>query len=480
MTQTSSAEFISQLKEIVGEPGILTEPSAVVGYLSDWRGDSSGEALAVVRPNSTTEVAEVVRACSAANVAVVPQGGNTGMCGGAVPSAVPASDSNAPAGQVVLSLTRMRSIRAVDTVENTITVEAGVTLQEVQEGAAAEERLFPLSLGSEGSCTIGGNLSTNAGGTSVLRYGMMRQLTLGLEVVLPDGRVWDGLRPLRKDNTGYDIKQLFIGAEGTLGIITSAVLALSSATPVTATAWVGLKELAAGPALLDRVRKHTGDALTAVELMSAQALSMVLKHVRGVSNPLADSVDWALLIEVTGPQGAPVDDALQAAIEAAANDELITDAVFAVSASSRAKLWTLREAISEAQKLEGPSLKHDITVPISRLADFVSAASKRLNEICPGIRLVTFGHVGDGNLHFNLSQPEGGDDAEFLAQTADLTAAVYWSVNHYAGSISAEHGIGVTKREALAQSKDEIELELMRTVKGAFDPRGIMNPGKVL
>lgn len=480
MPQTSSAELLAQLRELLDEPGVLTEPSDMAGYLSDWRGAYSGEALAVARPTTTNEVAEVVRACAAANVAVVAQGGNTGLCGGAVPSDVPAVELNNIAGQVVLSLTRMRKVRAVDPVENTITVDAGVTLREVQEAAAEVGRLFPLSLGSEGSCTIGGNLSTNAGGATVLRYGMMRQLALGLEVVLPDGRIWDGLRPLRKDNTGYDLKQLFIGAEGTLGIITSAVLSLFPATPTTATAWVGLRDLTAGPAVLNLARTQAGDVLTAAELMSNQALSMVLKHVPGASSPLSEPVDWAVLLEVTGQQGAPVDETLQAVVEAAAEDELITDAVFAVGTAPRAKLWMLRESISEAQNLEGPSLKHDITVPISRLVDFASAASARLNEICPGIRLVTFGHVGDGNLHYNLSKPEGSDDAAFMAQATELTDAVYESVNFHGGSISAEHGIGASKRGALVKSKDKVELDIMRIVKVALDPHGFMNPGTVL
>ncbi|HET6560422.1 MAG TPA: FAD-binding oxidoreductase [Marmoricola sp.] len=468
-----SPRLLDDLRAVVGPAGLLTPADDLAAYTADWRGAHRGRAAAVVRPGSTEEVARVVRLCHEAGVAVVPQGGNTGLCGGAVPD-----DSGE---QVVLQLGRLRRIRDVDPVEDTVTVEAGVVLHDVQAAAAAAGRLFPLSLGSEGSCTIGGNLATNAGGTAVVRYGMVRDLTLGLEVVLPDGRVWDGLRPLRKDNTGYDLKQLFIGAEGTLGVITAAVLRLFPATPRRATAWVALPSVAAAVDVLEVLRNHAGEQLTAWELMSREALSMVLAHVPGVRDPFPEAHPWYGLVELAASGAATgLSDTLESALAEAFERELLLDAVVAGSPTQRTELWTLREGISEAQNPEGPSLKHDVTVPIRRLPAFVAETARSLDEALPGVRLVTYGHVGDGNLHHNLSAPPGLSADAFLARSGELSTVVYDAVAAVGGSISAEHGIGTAKRAAAARYKDPVELELMRAVKQALDPAGLMNPGKVL
>jgi FAD/FMN-containing dehydrogenase len=461
------------LRDLVGDAGLITDPAGMAGYLSDWRNAYGGRAAAVVRPGSTQEVAAVVRACRDAGVAVVPQGGNTGLCGGSMP------DSSG--GQVVLSLDRMRRIRGLDPVNQTVTVEAGAVLQTVQEAAAAAGRLFPLSLGSEGSCTIGGNLATNAGGTAVLRYGSMRDLTLGLEVVLPDGGVWNGLRGLRKDNTGYDLKQLFIGAEGTLGIITAAVLKLFPAVRSRSTAWVAVPSPEAAVELFGVVRALCGDRLTGFEIMARQAVAFVLRHGAGARDPLDAAHPWYVLVELgdTLPD-AGLAELLERALGEAFDREVAADAVVASGPAQVAGLWALREGISEAQNFEGPSLKHDVTVPVSSIPAFVAATDRALAAAVPGIRLVTYGHVGDGNLHYNLSKPEGGDDDAFRARADELARIVYDSVRRFDGSISAEHGLGQSKREVIADYKDAGELELMRGIKRLLDPAGLMNPGKVL
>jgi FAD/FMN-containing dehydrogenase len=416
-------------------------------------------------------VAAAVALCADAGVPIVPQGGNTGLVGGAVPLA---GD-----GSVVLSLERLRRVRSIDPVADTITVEAGVALRTVQEHAFRAGRLFPLSLGSEGSCTVGGNVSTNAGGTAVLRYGMMRDLVLGLEVVLPDGRVWDGLRPLRKDNTGYDLKQLFIGAEGTLGVVTAAVLRLLPPTPRRATALLALPSVDAATALLPLLRATCGEQLTTWELMSREGMDLVLTHLPGARDPFAGAHPWYGLVELAAGHDDPVDDRLEGALTLAADGGLLVDAVVAGSPAQRASLWALREGISEAQRCEGLSVKHDVTVPIASLPAFVAEVGPRLATRLPGIRLVTYGHVGDGNLHYNLSAPVGGE--EMLRTLAgELTRLVYDTVETYGGSISAEHGLGALKRDAAASYKSAVELDLMRAVKQALDPRGLMNPGKVL
>ena len=464
--------LLDDLRSLLGPAGVLTGAADVEAHCVDWRGAYRGSAAAVLRPASTAEVAAAVRLCHEAGVALVPQGGNTGLCGGAVP------DSSGE--QVVLSLGRMRAVRALDTDADTVTVEAGLVLADLQRLAADAGRLFPLSLGAEGSCTVGGNLATNAGGTAVLRYGMMRDLTLGLEVVLADGRVWDGLRPLRKDNTGYDLTQLFVGSEGTLGVITAATLRLFPATPRRATAWLGLPDVAAASRLLPLLRERAGESLTAYELVSRQALDLVLAHVPAARDPLDGVHPWYGLVELAGPASADLDTPLADTLSAAFEHDLLTDAVVAGSPAQRAGLWTLREGISEAQNPEGPSLKHDVTVPIGSLPSFVSATGRALEGVMPGVRLVTYGHVGDGNLHHNLSKPVGSSDDDFLARAPALARTIYDQVAAAGGSISAEHGIGVAKLDAMARYADPVELDLMRSVKRALDPRGLMNPGKVL
>lgn len=462
--------LLERLRDLIGDAAVLTDPAATASYTTDWTGAFAGDALAVVRPADTAQVAAVVRACAEAGVAMVPQGGNTGLAGGGVP--------DGSGEQVVLVLDRMRAVREVDPVADTITVEAGVVLHTVQEEAARAGRLFPLSLGSEGSCTVGGTVSTNAGGTAVLRYGMMRDLVLGLEVVLPDGRVWDGLRPLRKDNTGYDLKQLFVGAEGTLGIVTAAVLRMVPDTPRRATALLALPSVEAAVALLPLLREHGGGELSTWELLNRQALDLVLAHLPGARDPFEERHGWYGLVEYAGA-AAHVDDRLQEALEDAAGRDLLADAVVAGSPAQREALWALREGVSEAQKVEGATLKHDVTLPITELAGFVAAIGPRLDALLPGVRLVTYGHVGDGNLHYNLSSPVG-DDAALRAAAPALTRAVYDAVAALAGSISAEHGLGVLKRDAAASYKSDVEVDLMRVVKNALDPRGLMNPGKVV
>ena len=464
--------LLDDLRSLLGPAGVLTDPTDVAAYCSDWRGAHRGATPAVLRPASTAEVAAAVRLCHDARVALVPQGGNTGLCGGAVP------DSSGE--QLVLSLGRMRAVRALDTDGDTVTVEAGVVLADLQRVAADAGRLFPLSLGAEGSCTVGGNLATNAGGTAVLRYGMMRDLTLGLEVVLPDGRVWDGLRALRKDNTGYDLVQLFVGSEGTLGVITAAVLRLFPATPRHGTAWVALADVADAVSLLSLLKERTGESLTGYELVSRQALDLVLAHVPGTRDPFADPHPWYGLVELAGPASADLEEPLTAALAEAFDRGLLADAVVAGSPVQRSALWRLREGISEAQNPEGPSLKHDVTVPIGSLPSFVSATGRALEGVMPGVRLVTYGHVGDGNLHHNLSQPAGSSDDAFLALAPALSRTIYDEVAAAGGSISAEHGIGVAKLDAMARHADPVELDLMHSVKRALDPRGLMNPGKLL
>jgi len=466
----TTTDLIDRLRAALGEGSVLTEPDDMAPYVTDWTGAFVGAAAAVLRPDGTDAVATAVRLCAEAGVAVVPHGGGTGLVGGGVP--------DASGGQVVLSLERMRRVRDLDTVADTITVEAGVVLQTVQEVAAAEGRIFPLSLGSEGSCTVGGNVSTNAGGTTVLRYGMMRDLVLGLEVVLPDGRVWDGLRSLRKDNTGYDLKQLFIGAEGTLGVVTAAVLRLLPDTPRRATALLALPDVDAAVALLPLLREAGGGLLTTWELVNRQALDLVLAHLPGARDPFGSVHPWYGLVELAGSSD-DVADRLEAALATAVDQDLVVDAVVATGPTQRASLWALREGVSEVQKVEGATVKHDVTLPIASLPGFVDTVGPRLESLLPGVRRVTYGHVGDGNLHYNLTAPVGADDA-LLAAAPDLTRAVYDAVAELGGSISAEHGLGALKRDAAASYKSEVEVDLMRTVKQALDPRGLMNPGKVV
>ena len=466
-TMTSTPSLSEQLAGIVGAAYVLTEPADIAPFVNDWRGRYRGVALCIVRPANCAEVAAVVKACAAANTPIVPQGGNTSHCGAATP------DSSGTA--VLLSLGRLNRIVAVDAVNNTISVEAGCTLAAVQEAACAVDRLFPLSLAAEGSCLIGGNLSTNAGGVKVLRYGNTRELTLGLEVVLPSGEIWNGMRSLRKDNTGYDLKQLFIGAEGTLGIITAAVLKLYPVPKTQVTCWLNVTSAMVAVNLLNAAKSKFDAQLTAFELISDAALALVLRHLPESRRPTQPS-PWYLLAEFSDATPSDVEGWLGEMLEAG----LISDAVLAQSETQVGSLWALRENISEAQKREGVSIKHDISVPVSRIPDFLSQADAALQNAYPGIRIIAFGHVGDGNLHYNLSKSDALENGEFIASQPEVNRIVHDTVNALNGSISAEHGIGQLKREELLRYKSPLELAMMRSIKQAFDPRGLMNPGKIL
>lgn len=466
-------DLIASLGAVVGVSNVLCGEAELEPYLNDWRGRYHGKAIAVVRPASTAELAAVVKVCAAAAVPIVPQGGNTGHCGGATP------DESGRA--VVIALGRMNHIREIDVANATITVEAGCTLAAVQAAAHDAGKLFPLSLAAEGSCQIGGNLSTNAGGVHVLRYGTARELVLGLEVVLPDGQIWNNLRGLRKDNTGYNLKQLFLGAEGTLGLITAAVLKLFPAPRSQCLAWVALEDPAAAVELLGRVRDAAGERLSAFELISRATLELVLHHILGAQDPLASPSPWYALIELSDSAaevelGEIFEDVLGEAMET----ELVRDAVIATSSAQISALWALRENAAEAQKREGVSIKHDIAVPVSRIPEFLVRAEGALEETFPGIRIVAFGHVGDGNLHYNCSDPVVGSNAKLISRSGEVNRIVYDIVDSLGGSISAEHGIGQLKREELGRYKSRLELDLMCRIKHVFDPAGLMNPGKIL
>lgn len=465
--------FVDTLRDIVGAAHCLTADADMAPFLTDWRGRYTGRARAVVMPADTAEVAAVMRACAAAACPVVPQGGNTGLCGGATPL-----DDGAA---IVINLSRLRRIRHVDAANNAITVEAGVPLALVQAAAEEADRLFPLSLASEGSCEVGGVISTNAGGVQVLRYGNTRELVLGLEVVLPSGEIWHGLRALRKDNTGYDLKQLFIGAEGTLGIVTAATLKLFARPRCAVTAWLAVLDPAAAVGLLARLRGAAGDRVTAFELISRPSLELVLQHIPGARDPLDRACPWYVLTELTDTQaGSNLATLLDAELEQAIADGAVLDGTVAATGAQAAALWSLRENISEAQKREGVSIKHDISVPVSAIPEFLDRASLALQACHPGIRIVAFGHLGDGNLHYNLSRPSRDENATFIARTEEVGRIVHDLVHALNGSISAEHGIGQLKRELMPRYKASLELELMRGIKALFDPQKLMNPGKVL
>ena len=414
----------------------------------------------------------MVGACSAAGVPMVPQGGNTGLCGGATP--------DASGEAVIIALGRLNKVRGADPLNRTLTVEAGCTLASVQEAAAAAGCLFPLSLASEGSCQIGGNLATNAGGVHVLRYGTTRDLVLGLEAVLPDGSLWNGLRALRKDNTGYDLKQLFIGSEGTLGIITAASLKLFPLPVAQATAWINVADPAAALVLLASAQSVFDARLTAFELVSEGALDLALRHIPGTRRPTAVSA-WYVLCELAAGCGqATLDSDLEYWLGDAIAKGIAADAVLAQSSSQSRSLWHLRESLSEAQKIEGISVKHDISVPVSAIPDFLARADSALVQAFPGVRIIAFGHVGDGNLHYNVSRPDPARNAELIDRQGEVHRLVHDIVHGLDGSISAEHGIGQLKRDEIRRYKSSIELALMRAVKAALDPRGVMNPGKVV
>ena len=424
----------------------------------------------MLRPGSVEEVAAILKLANDTRTALVPQGGNTGLVGGQIPLD----------GELILSLTRLDKIREVDVNSNAMTCEAGVVLQKAQEAAAAVDRLFPLSLGSEGSCTIGGNLSTNAGGTAALAYGIARDLVLGLEVVLADGRVMNLLSKLKKNNTGYDLRHLFVGAEGTLGIITAAVVKLFPRPRAVETAFIGVPSPAAAVKLLNLAQARVGGAVTSFELIVREVVEFAIKHGHGVRDPLVGRHPWYVLMEVSSQHGEGLRDSVEQMLADAAGQDLVTDAAIAASLEQSQAFWHLRHVLPEIQKPEGGSIKHDISVPVAAVPDFLAEATAAVQKLIPGARPVPFGHLGDGNIHFNVSQPVGDNTAQFLARWGEVNAVVDKIVLKYGGSISAEHGIGVLKRNSLPKVKDPVAIELMRGLKQMLDPNGILNPGKVL
>jgi FAD/FMN-containing dehydrogenase len=454
-----------------------SDAADMAAFLSDWRGKWTGRAIAVAQPDSTADVAAVLRWCHAQRVPVVPQGGNTGLSGGSTPD-----DSGAA---LVLSLTRMNKVRKVDVLNNTMVVDAGLTLQRVQDAAREADRLFPLSLAAQGSCTIGGNLATNAGGVQVLRYGNARDLCLGLEVVTAEGEVWDGLRGLRKDNTGYDLRDLFIGSEGTLGIITGASLKLFPRPAAQVVAFAAVPTPEAAVQMLQLAQARLGATLTAFELIGDTCIGLVEKHVAAARLPLAERSPWYVLLEVSDAQDeAHASAAIEGLLEAALERQLASDVALSTSLAQFRALWALREDISESQGAEGKTIKHDISLPISRIAEFVTRTSAAIDSRFPGQRLVVFGHLGDGNLHYNVSPAADrtgpAHAATFVALEGPINRLVHDAVAALGGSISAEHGLGVLRRDESARYKSAVEMKLMRAVKRALDPHGLMNPGKLL
>ncbi len=470
---TVPAAVLERLKAAVGPKGYTTDPDEIAPLCQSWRDNWRGWVPMVVRPANTAEVAAVVAICAETGTPMVPQGGNTGLTGGSQPH-----DTGT---EIILSTTRMNRVREIDTVNNTMTVDAGCILASLQTAASDADRLFPLSLAAEGSCQIGGNLSTNAGGTQVLRYGNARNLVLGLEVVLPDGRIWDGLRGLRKDNTGYDLKQLFIGAEGTLGIITAAVLKLFPKPTEIQTALVAVPDPAASLSLLSRATEAVGEQVTAFELIQRRAIDFVLSNVPGVPDPLEQSYPWYVLMEISG-QGPPdsLRDTVEGLLGGGLEDGEVLDAVLAANRAQGQALWKIRESIPEAQNLEGQSVKHDVSVPISRIAEFIERADQALAAAYPGVRCVAFGHIGDGNIHYNPAQPLGERGADFAKEYGAVNRIVHDLISELNGSISAEHGLGRLRRDEARRYKSDVEMDLMQTLKDALDPTNIMNPGKVV
>jgi FAD/FMN-containing dehydrogenase len=464
-----STELIAKFRTIVGDKYAVTDPADIAPYTTEERGIFHGHSPLVLRPGSTQEVAAICKLANEHRIALVPQGGNTGLVGGQTPHN----------GEVVISMKRMDRIREVDAASNTMTCDAGVVLQVAQQRAAEVDRLFPLSLGAEGSCTIGGNLSTNAGGTTALAYGVAREMALGVEVVLADGRVLNLLSKLKKDNTGYDLRNLFIGAEGTLGIITAATLKMFPKPRAIETAYVGLKSPADALKLLSLSRNEAAGTLTSFELLSEISVDFSIRHGIDVRDPLESKHPWCVLMELSSPR----DDArstLEAILEKGMEAGIVDDAVIAANLSQRQAFWKLRDEMSAAQKPEGGSIKHDISVPVAAVPDFIAEADAAVVKLIPGSRPVSFGHLGDGNIHYNVSQPVGGNASDFLDRWHEVNKVVFDIVIRMGGSISAEHGIGVLKRDELPDVKDKTAIELMRAFKAMLDPHGIMNPGKVL
>ncbi|MDA0262115.1 MAG: FAD-binding oxidoreductase [Proteobacteria bacterium] len=464
---------MADLKIAVGSRGWIDDEAGIAPFLEEQRGLFHGNTSLVLRPANVGEVAAIVQICAATGTPIVPQGGNTGMVGGAVP--------HEEGGQVLVNLSRMHAIRVIDSFNNTMEVEAGCVLADIQRAAADADKLFPLSLAAEGTCQIGGNLSTNAGGTNVLRYGNARSLVLGLEVVLPDGEIWSGLRGLRKDNTGYDLKQLFIGAEGTLGIITAAVLKLFPRPRETTTAMIAVRDPTAALELLIEVQEASGDAVTAWELMPRYGLELTLKNIPGTVDPFGGPHCWYVLGELSGGASAGHQRAsLERVLANGLESGQVEDAVIATSAAQSGALWRIREAMPEAQRVEGSGVRHDVAVPLSRIAEFIDTATKNARAAIADMRIIAYGHLGDGNIHFNLSPHNQADREAFLTRREELMGIVHDTAVAMNGTISAEHGIGRLKRDEIARYKSTTEMNVMRAVKAALDPKGIMNPGKVL
>lgn len=472
MKMRPSPDTIERLTSIVGAANAIVEPEAQKRYLVEWRDLFRGATPLVLRPNTTAEVSAIMAVAAETVTPIVVQSGNTGLVGGQIPSP--------DGGEVVVNLERMASIREIDGANNTLTAEAGCILADVQAAAETADRLFPLSLAAEGSCRIGGNVATNAGGLNVLAYGNMRNLVLGLEVVLADGRIWDGLRTLRKDNTGYDLKQLFIGSEGTLGIVTAAVLRLFPKPRDRATVLAGLATAQDALSLLELAQSMAGGELVACELMPRIGIEFTMRHA-GTRDPFTAPHHWYVLFEIHGPDmPGRADERAREILETALARGIVEDATLATSEGQRAALWRLREALTEVQKFEGGSIKHDVAVPVSRVPGFLDEASQAATRVIPGARVVAFGHLGDGNIHFNITQPLGAEKAAFLSRWNEMNAAVHAVVIKLGGSISAEHGIGILKRDLMEQIKDPVELAIMRGLKRMLDPKGILNPGKLL
>ena len=468
-TPPLSPELVARFCAIVGDKYAVTDAADIAPYVTEERDLFHGRSPLVLRPGSTAEVSAICKLASEHRIALVPQGGNTGLVGGQTPHH----------GEVVVSLRRMDEIRDIDPASNTMTCEAGVVLQIAQQKAAEIDRLFPLSLGAEGSCTIGGNLSTNAGGTAALAYGVAREMALGLEVVLADGRILNGLSKLKKDNTGYDLRNIFIGTEGTLGIITAATLKLFPKPRAMETAFVGLNSPHEALKLLAISQNEAAGSLTSFELLSDISIDFSVRHGIDIRNPMASPHPWYVLMELSSSRD-DTRDALESILSQGLDDGIVDDAVIASSLSQRQAFWKLRDEMSAAQKPEGGSIKHDISVPVAAVPAFIAEANAAVVKLIPGARPVPFGHLGDGNIHYNVSQPVGADAADFLGRWHEVNAVVFAIVLRMGGSISAEHGIGVLKRDELPEVKDKVAIELMRSIKAMLDPLGIMNPGKVL
>jgi FAD/FMN-containing dehydrogenase len=459
--------------EMIGAANVLTDAGDQAPYLTEWRDLYQGVTPMVLRPGNTAEVSAVMAYAYANDLKIVPQGGNTGLVGGQIPQET--------GDEIVLSLSRLNRIRAVDPAGFTLIAEAGVILETLQNEAEKVDRLFPLSLGAQGSCQIGGNISTNAGGTAVLAYGNTRDLVLGLEVVLPTGEIWNGLRTLRKDNTGYDLKQLFIGGEGTLGIITATALKLFPRPKKLEAAFVGLPDPHAALKLFTLAKAEAGPVLTGFEIMPRVGVEFCLRHLEGARDPLEGEHAWYVLMELSsGSEAFPVRDLLESILGTAFEDGLVEDAAFAQNLTQVQDFWHIRHGMSEVQKPEGGSIKHDVSVPVASIPAFLDDAMAAVESFVPGCRPVPFGHIGDGNIHFNVSQPVGADKEEYLAKWDEMNAIVHGIVASYGGSISAEHGIGRLKRDLLSDVKSEIEMDLMQRIKAAFDPKGLLNPGRIL